>query len=40
MRQSARLANIAAGYNVLQNGLYPKITKEIQEKAVKAAMEH
>ena len=40
VRQSARLANIAAGYNVLQNGLYPKITKEIQEKAVKAAMEH
>ena len=38
-RQCARLANIASGYNVLQNGLYPKFTKEMREKAVKAVME-
>ena len=37
VRQCARLANIAAGYNVLQNGLYPKITKEMREKAVQMA---
>ncbi len=38
VRQCARLGNIAAGYNVLQNGPYPKITKETRDKALQLAL--
>lgn len=39
-REVVRLANLAAGYNVLQNGLYPVITKELRKKLFSAALQH